>query len=460
MESENCQSFMDFINNIFMRCISSDEIQNEFWKIFFESDLKKINLDKYNKIKNDLFKLISNLLLSKNKTEFFVNCNNIISSNLFPLSSNNRKNILLWTNFGLENINSNGQIIFKSLLNENEYENYMSDTESPVFQFIWVLTEKLLFLIKNKKDMNFLGIKNVSDDCKFFLELFQEQKNIEVKNLESSFQLIFSETCNNSFIREMDYYKIFDNIEQLSLKFSEISLLKEVEKFFIKDSQELNNIIKITGEAELITNSDPNSQELINIDYVGEKYRSLITQFLIICETIVSSYSHIPYDKLLSELWITSNSQNLPDNIRIEFGQHTNNFGDRTENYNPYSIPHIKLNNVMASIELPLLLANIAKNNLEKKKKLDNLSSKLLTLKGSVSKRDEDDYLVFYIQSKKSFNDICKIKPENLVDEFTKETDRLQKTESNKTMNLDESSSFLKLLLNREMEKQENCNIR
>ena len=68
---------------------------------------------------------------------------------------------------------------------------------------------------------------------------------------------------------------------------------------------------------------------------------------------------HIPYDRLLSELWVEEMplDSSLKGRVRIEFGQ--NNISKAKER-NVY----LKTDNVLAVLEFPILLDRIAQHNI------------------------------------------------------------------------------------------------
>lgn len=69
---------------------------------------------------------------------------------------------------------------------------------------------------------------------------------------------------------------------------------------------------------------------------------------------------HIPYDRLLSELWVEEMplDSSLNGRVRIEFGQ--NNISKAKER-NVY----LKTDNVLAVLEFPILLDKIAQHNID-----------------------------------------------------------------------------------------------
>lgn len=473
--------FRRFFYHIFLKNSHKKNIQSYYWENFLERDYISrnaigLNEEEFEKIEDILKEKISKLLLTKTKEDFLSVCEEIIRLNIFPYSYNGRDEVVLWTNFGLEKYSGDHNPIQNTLLLESGYENYMSDAESPIFQFLWVFTCNVLSKMRSGEVLDFLSLEFDYSPKLFFSEILRQQEMLEIEFLKPVFDFLMEDGEKQHLLNVESRIQVFKELDKFSS--DPDKLYQKITEVLVSDPEQIVEFKKAIDVAMQYSGYDSEQKKAFKIEFVsGEVNKRIAEYFLILEEEIYREYSHIPYDKILSELWIKLLSNNQLRNIKIEFGQNTDNFGRNSE-LGKSTVASINPDNIMTNNELPILLARVAKFNLdlERLKKsevfLGYKSTKIkskdeddsnIDLVGAVCGQETDgEYLVFSRPGSKidipvQENDTIKIKLTTLLQDFEEKTKTTQKTYVRrfKQMSNVEASELLRCKILQEFQKKD-----
>jgi len=378
-----------FVNTIFSNIVKmrNSDIYSKYdvgyWKRYNESP----EFPNYETAENELINIVN----SKSKSEFLYNCSKLVKTNVLPFFADKRNKIVIWSNSGLEICDDRGE--YSSILvRDNNYSEYLSYDQSPIYIFIWDFVGNIIQSFQNLNLQNKTGISEETFKNSFLGRICEEQLIEKQNKLIKISKIIANQIYFESLLvllkNNLSKESVLKEIKEITMKFKTKDFGKTLfnellinEKSYLKNDNGkfICNIAKL-GEIMISLFSKELTKISINHEnnFTDFKKFSLFDQILCkvyeifeknnneiltdIFNSFLEPYSQIPFDQILSESFVNSIPDDKLKYTKIEFGQNTMNSFKKVI-YGPEAVAHINPNNIMANFELPILLARVGEYN-------------------------------------------------------------------------------------------------